>query len=595
MQFVALKLQNFMSYQDQEFDDLDHTGLTLIEGENRDEGGSNGSGKSAMWDAISFALFGKTARGLKGDEVINRLFKKNCMVDLELWLGGHKYIITRYRKHDDFGDRFIIAHNKGSKKETIEKGTLDMTQKWLEDEFKIDYELFKCTVLFSQGETFNFVDSGNKSQKEILSKIMKISYDVYLNKAKEIQNEYKNDLINTDRDLSVLRSHIKEPHELGYAEEVEEWRANHKSNLERVKKLVGAEPEAPDSERFKSLRDLAKKILDKVHALEEVTERAAKEKYRLEAWFGQEKASIRSMLGKDGKCPSCLQDVDKKMLKSLAKDKQDTLDEKKTAYDELEIEHTSLKKKRSVMDDNHRKVLSEIEHMKDMMSAYESKRDDYFEAKKEYDELKAEVNPFLKLIEEEKEQQKQILKKIEDSEKKMKQMSSDLPYYEFWVKAFGDSGIKSFVFDLICSNLTNRANKYINLMSKGSVSISFDTQKKLKSGELREKFDCEIIKNGERVEYASYSGGEKRRISLAVDMALADIMSDYHGSEFNMIVFDEQTSYLDAEGRSSFMTLLKDLGSKKSVFVVDHDAEFKSMFDEVWTIKKEKGISRLLT
>ena len=77
-------------------------------------------------------------------------------------------------------------------------------------------------------------------------------------------------------------------------------------------------------------------------------------------------------------------------------------------------------------------------------------------------------------------------------------------------------------------------------------------------------------------------------------MALAEIMGDYHGSNFNMIVFDEQTNYLDAEGRMSFMDLLKDLSTTKAVFLVDHSDDLKAQFNNVWTVEKKNQVSRLM-
>lgn len=594
MQFVKLNLQNFMSFEDQEFTDLDHNGLTLIEGVNHDAGGSNGAGKSAVWDAISFALFGVTARGLKADAVIHRKFKKNCAVDLELWFGGHKYIIRRYRKHDEFQDRFMVMHNKGPKKETVEKGTLDGTQKWLEEEFKIDYDLFKCTILFAQGETFNFVDSGNKAQKEILAKIMKVSYDLYLNRAKKLLADGRTEVARMESEIAMLHSHTKEEHELGYKEELAEWNENYKENLKRVKRLMGEKPEPIDTKKLEGLKDLKKKIEDKLATVKAVAESYYEHKHETLAAIRQDEASIRSMSGKDGKCSSCYQNVDKSLLAKLIKEKEkkivvfnEVLAVAEAELTKAEATVTNLKSKLDQVSDAMREIKTEV-------LDYQDRLEKYTEAKTEYEEYRAEVNPFIKLVEEEKQQQLEIRKKIVELNEECEIERDMVPYYSFWANAFGDSGIKSFVFDLVCSSLTNKANKYLNLMSKGSVSVSFDTQKKLKSGEMREKFDCEIVTEGARVDYAAYSGGEKRRISLAVDMALAEIMGDYHGSNFNMIVFDEQTNYLDAEGRKSFMDLLKDLSATKAVFVVEHDSEMKAMFDNVWSIEKKNQVSRLM-
>jgi len=166
-----------------------------------------------------------------------------------------------------------------------------------------------------------------------------------------------------------------------------------------------------------------------------------------------------------------------------------------------------------------------------------------------------------------------------------------LIYISFWVEAFGDGGIKSFIFDLIASTLSEKSNKYVNILTSGQVSVKFDTQSTLKSGAVREKFDCAVISDGKKVKYDAYSGGEKRKISLAVDVALSEIASEYHGSSFNVVVFDEQTNYLDENGRDGFYDLLKELARDRKVFVVDHDSKFRSKFDNVMTVVKRGGVS----
>jgi DNA repair exonuclease SbcCD ATPase subunit len=101
-----------------------------------------------------------------------------------------------------------------------------------------------------------------------------------------------------------------------------------------------------------------------------------------------------------------------------------------------------------------------------------------------------------------------------------------------------------------------------------------------------------VVVDGEAVPYVAYSGGEKTRISLAVDMALCDLMNDSHGSSFNIVVFDEQDMWLDSEGREAYLRLLRERAKHQRVFVVSHDGELKAKFDSTWTVIKEGRISR---
>ncbi|NIR17999.1 MAG: AAA family ATPase, partial [Desulfobacterales bacterium] len=101
MKFRFLKAENFLSLGDVKLK-LANRGVVLIMGENRDASGasSNGAGKSAIWDAMVWGLFGKTLRGITGDDVVNLKAKKNCKVRLSLKDdAGQDVKIIRYRKH----------------------------------------------------------------------------------------------------------------------------------------------------------------------------------------------------------------------------------------------------------------------------------------------------------------------------------------------------------------------------------------------------------------------------------------------------------------------------------------------------------------
>jgi DNA repair exonuclease SbcCD ATPase subunit len=97
-QLRKIELTNFRSYKGThsfEFPLL--RGLYFLTGSNNTELGSNGSGKSTLLDAIIWALYNRTARGLKANEVIS-WGATNCSVALELTIGPAEFIIKRSQK-----------------------------------------------------------------------------------------------------------------------------------------------------------------------------------------------------------------------------------------------------------------------------------------------------------------------------------------------------------------------------------------------------------------------------------------------------------------------------------------------------------------
>lgn len=106
MKITNVTIENFLGIGDAAIN-LQDKGLVLVQGENLDDpsADSNGSGKSSMIDAVFWGLYGKTARGLGGDDVINRVIGKQCVVTIELEDGEDTSVITRWRKAKGFHKR----------------------------------------------------------------------------------------------------------------------------------------------------------------------------------------------------------------------------------------------------------------------------------------------------------------------------------------------------------------------------------------------------------------------------------------------------------------------------------------------------------
>lgn len=590
MIYQKLSLKNFMSFHNETFSDLDRKGLTLVNGENHDEGESNGSGKSSLWDGISFALFGHTVRGLKGDEVVHRKFKKECEVRVDFEFKGQSWAVVRTRKPDRF---YVEVDGK-----VTELGTSAMTQQWLIDTLEIDYDLFRSTVVFAQGETFNFVNSTNKEQKEMLSKIMRISYEVRLNKAKAKIKDLKEKKSEVDRQLSVLASHVVEGEEF-FSDEIEEWETNRTARIERkkneardIKKKLEGLKDGDASEMGKQLKENTEKIEQiRLRSADYVTKAAD---LRAEVKQAQKYLDSAEDLMKAPECPTCGHAIDGLDLADKLRHVESEMEVTKSELLKWEEKVTLSNQGQDKLSKSNHDLRNKIMVVQMATSQRELLTEAVSDLVEEVKSIKTEENPWFKKRVAELIKQKDIKAKMTAFERTKESVDAMIPYVDFWVNAFGDSGIKSFVFDLVCATLTTRANYYLNILTSGKVIVTFDTQKKTKSGEVREKFDCEILVDGVSVKYDSYSGGEKRRISLAVDLALSDLMSDYYVQSFNIVVMDEQDSFLDRQGRAAYLNLLKEMAKTKHVFVVAHDTEFKATFDDVIVIQKKDGISAVV-
>lgn len=596
MIFECLKVQNFMSYGDQEFTDFGTPGLVLIEGKNEDEGGSNGSGKSVIWDAISWALFGVTIRDAKSDEVVNRLAGKNCLVEVELSFKGDRYTVRRARKHRDHKNSIKLM--RGS--EDLTAGTDSLTQDKLIDLFGIDFSLFRCTVIFGQEETFNFTNATNKQQKEILSKIMRLELDEPLEKSRKCVSKLERDEASYIAEKETLIDRIGRVDISDLSKRESDWqgaqgeaRASYLDGKVRIEKEVSdlSESVKPKEKFLKVQNDLNEHIGD-VDRQWRDRKKALSEIDRVVAVLKSDIARVSAL---EEVCPTCLQSVDvptsKMKLDQMDIDLASELEQYHTIMaiaGDLESTLSDLAGKKSKLDvmisENDSK-LRDIARLESEIAKIESK----------VDLLDKEENPFHAMIVKAKEEKAEMEARVIECNSTIEEIRDDLKYNRFWIDGFGDGGIKSYVFDIICSRLSAVANRYANVLTGGSVALEFDTQSETKAGEKREKFEVRVVIGGEKIPYRLFSGGEKRRISLAVDMALSDLMLDYYiGSDpMNIVVYDEQDMYMDADGRKQYMQLLTEKAKTQRVFVVAHDVEFKGMFDKSWLVTKSGGMSTM--
>ena len=183
-----------------------------------------------------------------------------------------------------------------------------------------------------------------------------------------------------------------------------------------------------------------------------------------------------------------------------------------------------------------------------------------------------------------------------DEQKSLKESVSDfqheLDILQFWLKGFSNSGIKSMLLDDITPFLNERANKYLQVLSGSHVHVEFSTQTPLKSGELREKFQIRVVNDDGGDSYMSNSSGEKRRIDVAINLALQDLIASRANKKLNIMFLDEILDTLDRSGTDSVIGLLAEIAKEKSsVFVISHNEDIQSYFQNFLVVTKKDGCS----
>lgn len=177
---LKLTLHNFICYRDPA--PLDFTGLHLA-----CLSGNNGHGKSAILDAITWALWGQ-ARSSQADDLIH-LGQSDMAVELEFALAGERYRVLRSRERrgrTGKSDLQLQIAQPDSGWRAITEPTLRDTERAIETLLRMDYATFINSAFLVQGRADEFTIKPPGQRKQILANILGLNlYDTYEARAKE--------------------------------------------------------------------------------------------------------------------------------------------------------------------------------------------------------------------------------------------------------------------------------------------------------------------------------------------------------------------------------------------------------------------------
>ena len=215
--------------------------------------------------------------------------------------------------------------------------------------------------------------------------------------------------------------------------------------------------------------------------------------------------------------------------------------------------------------------------------------------KKQIQDVKSEENPYKTQVKDYQKQIQDMTESYSELDAEYDILSSDEEVLNFWLTGFSNSGIKSMLLDDITPFLNKRANKYLQALSGDRLSVNFTTQTQLKSGEMREKFQIEVNNEDGGDSYMANSSGEKKRVDIAINLALQDLVSSRANKKINMIFLDEALDALDNCGVDDVLNLLSEVAKdKSSVFVISHNENIQTAFENFLVVTKKNGYSTVV-
>lgn len=194
MKVNNIKIENFYSFQDQSLDFDKLKGIVLIEGKNKDLGGSNGSGKSALIESVVWGLFGRTIRKSTEEAVVNSQAKKGCKVTLKL--NGEATIIRQ--KRPTFLEFFVGEENRT--KESVTETQLDI-EKYL----NTNYKTFLASMMFGQNNELEFISATPEEKRTIIKNFLNLDEIFQLrDKIKELKSKFGGQKRELDSNITLV-------------------------------------------------------------------------------------------------------------------------------------------------------------------------------------------------------------------------------------------------------------------------------------------------------------------------------------------------------------------------------------------------------
>lgn len=189
---------------------------------------------------------------------------------------------------------------------------------------------------------------------------------------------------------------------------------------------------------------------------------------------------------------------------------------------------------------------------------------------------------------------KTLRAEMDDLKKEISVEAKLLSQYEVLKQAFSQDGVPHQIVRNIIPHITDTANNILGQMTGGTMGVEFVMEKAVKGRDGdKAALDVMINEYGKTtLSYASKSGGEKVKASLAVILALSEIKASAAGVQLGMLFIDEPP-FLDSDGTEAYVDALETIRTRYpdvKIMAITHDEAMKARFSQsVTVIKTDEG------
>lgn len=598
--FKKISAQNFLSVGNTPLILNFQSGVSLITGENRDEGGRNGVGKSTVVESLYWSLFGETMREIKRERVIHRNTGSDCKVELEFDIVQNSNLDSYTLIRSAEPNKVKLFRNN----EDITLSSMPKTDELIKELIGATPEVFQNAIIMSTNNTLPFMAQKKVDKRKFVEGVLHLGiFGEMLLQIRQEYNEVKkqNDLIcnqfsEKQKNLEIYKNQSDKFQEkqknklVSLQTRIEEINIQVKEMQDKVSNTSSIQTTKND------LQKLIEKKESKIEQLQELADNCTKQGIELSSkiqslttTIKQNKVERDKLLQTNVNCPVCqraFENIDEIHIKNLLDEKNSSIqiDEKLLEFTKTEqkkqnanceiISNTISKLLKDIR--THEKELNELNLIHQEVNQLLSRSK---ELENEIDIIKKEPDQFQTLIE----SVEISIKEIEDEIISIQKQLSVLETAKFVVS---EEGVKTYIVKKMLNVLNSRLNFYLQAL---------DSPCKCEFNEMFE----EIIYDSQNREssYFNFSGGERKRIDLAILFMFQDILRMQTGTSFSISMYDELfDSAIDEKGVNKAIDILKDRVEKygENIYIISHNKEaIKSGIDQVILLEKQNGETRL--
>lgn len=562
IKFLKLNIEGFCSISQFELE-LDSPGITVIRG-------FNGQGKSSLFSALVWGLYGKNLKGISDVNTWDKFrldTYKGTKVEVyfESSKGLHKIIrCQNYKAKVGNGlgnNRLIYLIDT---EESPIKGKLEL-QNQISRDLGMSYNLFINSVMFGQGLTRLIQESG-ADQKKLFEEIFDLNYltiarNIASNRMNELSpkiSKAQYELNYRTRNKEEIKQNIQEIKSSrdSYQDQIKQDEETYKSQIKKLEKSLKEFEDLPKKiektnrdfgELEKSLREYKQYIANpdyKKVSLEELVDKVIK-------LIEEEK--IKASL-------TVLRDIKSSIVKTREyQDKISQLNEER--YKLSQVKHNNL-----IKDKDRIHIESQIKQITNSLKRIDKNTPDYDSMISRY---------------------KENLKKIKRESREFKNEAESLTKeYELIKWAYddplGNNGIKAYLFESSLGLINELLKSYSNI-------LGFNIYFGMDLSTTRKDFVVAINLNGIDVFYEELSGGQKQLVNLAMAFAMNQALSRSKG--LNIAFLDEIFESLSEDNIGIVIDLIKKIYQNKTLFLITHQESLPIPNSKTLRVKNIKGLS----